>query len=599
MTCRGGALAAPWIRRWIWVLWLVFASGLPAQEQTLAVLVEGRQVVAMRAFVAAGGNRTGLGFVEVTIDNVDDRAHEVECELRTGFGREGNQRVVRSLPMGAGERAHFFLPLPSPLVLRTLLLRVDGEETTSPIGASRNDAPVGLFVGDRQEQQPLALAMLASVPPGQDTRAAMVVVGCPSRNLPSDWRLMTGFDALLVDGAAALAEDQQEAVRRYVFAGGLALVAAPGSLPAGGLRALFAGRDEGVVAHGLGRLVAMPSLASSAANPSESNRRLAGLEPLGHGPLPLPFALSAPQPIPGLGDAPVRGFLTIIVLFAVVVGPVNFAVMRRRRRPLLALVTIPVLGFGTTLLLLGFGLVHDGFGIRGAVVSWSCLDQVRHEGVTVAASTLFAGSSPRRFELGQDAVVFGMPSAGRGRGPWRDDRIDRWFLDAATFTLDGGVLPSRTPTPLLAVQQGPERARLLVRSEGETLRLLDDGGVTAEGQVVLRDLQGQWWLGTAPVLQRASAKDATKALKDLVAELGALPMEIGGRPVDEVTVDPATGNGVVPIGRLAARMAELPPGGYLLSTRSAPWRDTFGVDVAHDAERHHVSGRLAAEDFVR
>ncbi|MFO1032295.1 MAG: hypothetical protein U1F60_14540 [Planctomycetota bacterium] len=595
MTSRGGMLAARRACRGIWVLWLVLASVLPAQEQTLAVLVEGRQVVAMRAFVAAGGNRTGLGFVDVTIENVDDRAHEVDCELRTGFGREGNQRVVRSLAMGAGERAHLFLPLPSPLVLRTLLLRVDGEETTSPIGANRNEAPVGLFVGDRQEQQPLALAMLASLPSGYDKGAAMVVVGCPTRNLPSDWRLMTGFDALLVDGAAALAEDQQEAVRRYVFAGGLALVAAPGSLPAGGLRALFAGRDEGVVAHGLGRLVAMPSLASSAANPSESKRRLGDLEPLGHGPLPLPFALSAPQPIPGLGDAPVRGFLTIIVLFAIVVGPLNFAVMRRRRRPLLALVTIPVLGFGTTVLLLGYGLVHDGFGIRGAVVSWSCLDQVRHEGVTVAASTLFAGSSPRRFELGQDAVLFGVRSAGRGR----DEGIDSWFLDAATFTLEGGALPSRTPTPLLAVQQGPERSRLLVRVEGETLRLLGDGGVVAEGQVVLRDLQGQWWLGTAPVLQRASAKDATQAAKDLVGQLGALPVQIGEDGIGDATYDQATGQGVVHVGRLAARMAELPPGGYLLTTRAAPWRNTFGVAVAHDAERHHVSGRLAAEDFVR
>lgn len=594
MSGPRGARVARRGRRWIGWAWLGLASVLPAQEQTLAVLVEGRQAVTMRAYVLPGsGYRAGLGFAEVTIDNVDDRAHEVDCELRTGSWSQGNQRVVRGLQMGAGERAHFFLPLPSPLVVNTLLLRVDGEEATNPIGTSRNDAPVGLFVGDRQEQQPLALAMLASLPSAYDRHATMVVAGCPTRNLPSDWRLMTGFDALLVDGAAALAEDQQEAVRRYVFAGGLALVAAPGSLPAGGLRALFAGRDEGVVSHGFGRLVAMPSLASSAANPSESRRRLGELEPIGSGPLPMPSILASPQPIPGLGDAPVRGFLTIIVLFAIVVGPLNFVVMRRRRRPLLALVTIPVLGFGTTLLLLGYGLVHDGFGIRGAVVSWSCLDQVRHEGVTVAASTLFAGSSPRQFEFGQDALLLGMRSA------LSEGRIDRWFLDAATYTLDGGVLPSRTPTPLLAVQQGPERARLLVRSEGESLRLLGDGGVTAEGQVVLRDLQGQWWLGEAPVLQRASASDARKAVLDLVAEFGALPIVLGEHEEGRVTIDPTSGNGVVPIGRLAARMGELPPGGYLLTARSAPWRTTFGVDVAHDAERHHVSGRLAAEDFVR
>ena len=562
---------------------------LRAQEKVLVHEVDGRQVATMKAFVVAGSDdRTGLGFVDVEVENPDERTHDVECEVGTRHWGTGNVHVTRALTLGPHERARFFLPLPSPLVASALVLRVDGDEVDDSLGVGRRSGLVGLFVAERRDLQPQALTWLSSLPSGYDARTTPQVAGCPPLHLPSDWRLFTAFDCVLVDGAAALGEAQQDALRRYAAVGGTVMVAGPAALPAGPLRALFDRAGDAPVAHGFGQLLALPAFGagSGAGSATAAKARVGDLAPFGFGPLPGELGLLAEQRVPGLGDAPVRGFVLIIVLFAIVVGPVNFVLLKRRRRPLLVLLTVPALGFGTTMLLLGYGLVQDGFGVRGAATTWTWLDQPQREGAALSARTLFAGFAPGAFALGNDSVLLTERCA-MGR-----EFRDGWRLDAASFALDGGVLPSRTATPLLAVQQGPVRARLLVREQADgTLQLLPDGGIEAEGAVVLCDLQGRWWTGQAPVLRRSEAAVAAAAVENLQRDAGMLeaPQFVGMQE----PLPPAR------IGRLEQRLRVAGPGGYLLRSKRAPWLADHGVAVAYDAERHYVAGRLAAEDFLR
>ena len=570
-----------------------------AQEKVVVHEVGGRQIATVRAFVAAGAShRAGLGFVLIEAENKDLQPHDLECELTTSRWGQGNQRVHRAVALGGGERARFFLPLPSPLVAQSFVVRVDGDEQETSLGVTRSEGLVGLFLAERLDLQPQALATLQGVPSTFSSKEPVQVVGCAPRNAPADWRLFTAFDVVLVDGRSGLAEDRQEALRRYAYAGGTLVVADAPALPAGALRTLAGEVASGPVAHGLGVVVALPALQGNTMTPVGTGERLGRLPKAGHGPWPADAGLLQVQDIPGLGDAPVRAFLTIIVLFAIAVGPVNFVLLRRRRRPLLALLTVPLLGFGTTALLLGYGLLHDGFGVRGVVTSWTLLDQGRHEGASFAARTLFAGRAPARFPLGGDSMLLA-PFASQST-----ERLDRWHFDAASGVLDGGALPSRTTTPLLSAQQGPMRARLAVRQEADgSLRLLGDGGIAAVGPVLLRDLQGQWWSGTAPSLQRADDAAARTVLTSLVRELGVVH---GAEPPDPRYADWPSSGEVSPqvrdIGTLQMRLlvgGTLPPGGYLLRCDTAPWLDEHGLGVAYDAQRHFVSGRLAAEDFVR
>lgn len=573
---------------------LAFAALLPptlcAQEKVMVAEIDGRQVATMKAFVVAGSDdRTGLGFVDVEVENPDERTHDVEVEVGTRHWGTGNVHVSRALTLGPHERARFFLPLPSPLVASALVLRVDGDERFDSLGGGRRPGLVGLFVTERLELQPQALTWLTALPQGYDARTTPQVAGCPPLHLPGDWRLFTAFDCVLVDGTVALAEAQQDALRRYAAVGGTVLVGGPAALPAGPLRRLLERAGDEPIAHGFGQLLALPAFGagSGAGSATAAKARVGDLPPFGFGPLPAESGLLAVQDVPGLGDAPVRGFVLIIVLFAIVAGPVNFTLLKRRKRPLLVLLTVPALGFGTTMLLLGYGLVQDGFGVRGTASTWTWLDQPQREGATLAARTLFAGFAPGAFALGNDSVLLTERCAMGG------DFRDGWQLDAASFALDGGVLPSRTSTPLLSVQQGPVRARLLVREQADgTLQLLPDGGIEAEGQVVLCDLQGRWWTGQAPVLRRTEAAVAAAAVENLQRDAGMLE-------VPQIVGDDGQRAPAARIGRLEQRLRVAGAGGYLLRSKRAPWLADHGVPVAYDAERHYVAGRLAAEDFVR
>jgi hypothetical protein len=252
---------------------------------------------------------------------------------------------------------------------------------------------------------------------------------------------------------------------------------------------------------------------------------------------------------------------------------------------MLALVTVPALGLSTTAMMLGYGLFYDGFGTRGVVTSWTVLDQERHECAVIAARTLFSGLSPGSCTMGPDALLLAP------RAFVRQDRrgADRWHLDETT--LDGGVLPSRTTTPLLTAQQGVVRQRLRVQSAGDgELKILGDGGVVPVAEVVLRDLAGDWWFGSVPTLRRVSSSEGEAAMQRLLYDAGDL------RILESAVEDRSQ------VGGLTTRClggASLRPGCYAARVAKAPWLDEHGLRVAYDAETHFVFGRMQEQDFVR
>jgi hypothetical protein len=307
-------------------------------------------------------------------------------------------------------------------------------------------------------------------------------------------------------------------------------------------------------------------------------------EDIGAWPAPEPFC--EPQPIAGLGQAPVKGFLVVLLVFAVLAGPVNFRLLRRWRRPLLVLVTVPALGLLTTLGMLGYGLLHDGFGVRGTQCTWSWLDQGRHEVASVANATLFTGLSPDRIVLPADVVALVAGAA------VRHDRRSRqrltYFADAGE--LDGALLPSRTVTPLVLGAQGPARQRLRLqrRADGD-LDLLADAGLQPQGEVVVCDPDGRGFVGSDGRL-RAVDDEALR-----------LAVDRWRRAAGEFVVGrDGSGEQVVSTADLAARLAPAVPrrGGYWCRIASAPW--LVLPELAGDVTAtHFLCGQLATEDLLR
>ncbi len=570
----------------------IVCSRLAAQEQVIVHSTDSVPICTTRLASFGGTRGSGLGFVAVDVENQDVQSHVVSVQMDNQWWTGRDVSAERTVLLAPNERTRFFLPRPNTAMGNgAVVARVDGVTRRTGLNFGRIDGPLGLLVTDRSDLQPWGALAMGAIPTASSE--APTVQAARTELLPADWRLYTAFDAVLVDGRATIGAEIQEALRRFAFAGGIVVIGGAERLPPGSLREIVARTSGVALRHGLGFVVDVPF---DTGDTTVLRDRLAALPRSTMSGWPLPDALANEQPIPGVGQAPKLLFLTVILLFAVLVGPVNFLLVRRWKRPLLVLATVPALGIGTTVAMLGIGFVRDGLGVRGVVVSWTWIDQQRHEGTAVAARTLFCGLSPSAFALSPDSIVFS-PRATHGSS---QGRRDRWALDTANGLLDGGALPSRQPTPLLASQQGTLRQRLRVRAAGDTLEVLADGGVAPVGDVVLCDLDGAVWVGAAPTLRRATEQLASSLVEAWVRGAGAFDVVEPEREHWRIPSG-ADDTTVVSLHAMLARFVDgdLPRGTYLAIVKDAPWLDEHGVRVEYDRSRHFVAGRLAAEDFVR
>ncbi|MFK7740252.1 MAG: hypothetical protein AB8H80_08005 [Planctomycetota bacterium] len=567
------------------LIWFVLLGASAAQATLVYKDDESQELVTLRAVgsgVAQGGY--GLGYVRCSLINHDVVPHEVRIELASTRGFDGSVESSRTLTVEPGSR-QVFLPVAVPPASFAVTLVVGASKLTSRCRFDSGKTVMGMLLTERADLEPAALAVLQAMPALRGSSSQDQVVVHPDE-APTDWRFYTGYSTLLVDGRASLLPDTQEALRRCAFAGGTVVVAGTEALPPGPLRELAdvasRARDGSLtMAHGLGRVVAIPAL--SASGSVDLQAQLGALPTLGAPLWPAANELFAIQKIPGLGEAPVGVFLLVILAFAILVGPVNFWILRKRKRPLLALLTVPLLGFGTTFVILGYGIFHDGFAVRGVVTSWSVLDQERHEVATVSARTLFAGLAPNDLSMPSDVILLSQ------RASLDSSRLpDYWRWDGDAQRLDGGVLPSRTVTPLVSVQQGAARDRLTFRKSGDGVEVLGDT-LQCDGEVLLSDLEGRFYRGSGGRLREVDRREFALALRSWQTVARTLS---------------GVGDSVPEQGAGFAISSLLPKtsgrrGFYLAQFQRLPWGDEHSLEIEYSKQRHYVFGRLSAEDFVR
>lgn len=559
------ALLVPW----------AMAATAAAQERMIVYAPDGPRVAVATVTPYAFAVKRGFGccFACVELASDSDRSVPTRVTVRSPAWASHAVEADKSVLLGPHESARFWLPLPAVRGGRLqLLVQFDGQVNEDGIDLTSTNGVAGLFVGEDARPLSEAQRTLQALP--SEGTDPPFLRWCPPDHVPGDWRLLTGYEVVLVDGACRLPGAAQDALRRFAMAGGLVVVADPPRLPAGPLRELCGAIAAGERPLALGACVPIGALGARAA--ADLRAALPSAMPAGRWP-----GDGGPvQPIPGLNEAPVRVFLVVMLLFALLAGPVNFLLLRKRRQPLLALVTVPVLGFGTTAAMLLFGLLHDGLGVRGVVRSLTVLDQARHESATLATHTLFAGLAPAPFGLAEDRLLLAPRAFER---PGRS-AADRWIFDATDAVLRG-VLPAREPTPLLDARQGTARERLRVQVEAGALRVLADGGIAPLGEMLLRDADGRYWLGTAPSLQPCDAAAAAEAIQNLLYRaLNA------GANNPRVILDWSAGvtDGV-----------EIRPNSWLAVVAAPPGMPAMPFHVDYDAAIHLVFGLLAAEDVVR
>jgi hypothetical protein len=194
--------------------------------------------------------------------------------------------------------------------------------------------------------------------------------------------------------------------------------------------------------------------------------------------------------IPGVGAVPLVAFVVLISIFAVLIGPVNYFLVWRRKQLYLLVLTIPTIAFLTSATLFGYSILSDGFGVQSRLRSFTVLDQYSKTAVSWNRISLYAGITPSAgLQFSPDTVVQPVWRDGSG---FESGNVD--WTDTQHWTR--GWLRSQTAAQFQTIAQRAERGRLDVKpaSAGEVevanglaweiavLLVIDDAGRPYSGQ---------------------------------------------------------------------------------------------------------------------
>lgn len=218
----------------------------------------------------------------------------------------------------------------------------------------------------------------------------------------------------------------------------------------------------------------------------------------GRGPWKKPFPSNA---------LPLRAVVSILLLFSIVVGPINVFLVKKKQKPWLLFVSVPVISIIVTVLIVVFGFLRQGFGTEGYANSVVIVDQVSHQATAALRRRLVVGSGGPALSPRPNTTVLvpdeGVPGA---------VRIVQ--EKGNQLRLSGDFLPVRTQTNhLILTSAATVRARLeFQRQTDGTLKVTNGLGVSLRSLEV-RAPDGSIYTNQSPVALGASQilKQASKA----------------------------------------------------------------------------------------
>jgi hypothetical protein len=172
--------------------------------------------------------------------------------------------------------------------------------------------------------------------------------------------------------------------------------------------------------------------------------------------------------VPGVGLAPVTEFTILVTLFAVFVGPVNFYVLRQRKRLYLLMLTVPLAALLVTGGLLAYAALGEGLGVRVRARSVTHLDQRTGDAATWARLSYYAGVGPSGgLRFPSDMAVLPIYPVRREETDSR--RSLHWGEDQH---LASGWLQARSAVQFLTIRPRRTAARLnVVVADGRPVRV--------------------------------------------------------------------------------------------------------------------------------
>lgn len=317
----------------------------------------------------------------------------------------------------------------------------------------------------------------------------------------------------------------------------------------------------------------------------------------------------------GVGRAPVTEFRVLISLFVLLIGPVNYWLLKRAKRLPMMVLTVPLAALATTAALFAYAVAADGFGTRVRAHSFTKLDQRTGEATCWSRLSYYSGLAPGKgLTMPADVAIYPILPSWAPDANMADRREIIWGDQEAQLTQ--GWLYSRTPTQYLAVRARKSPRQLQVLDLGDKLRVKNELGTKIRYLVVI-SAAGNAYEGEAieqdgsTYLKPTVHEDAVRKFGKLVVDnMPQAPPELGGSGSNSQQTRPGSrfqyrrfSPMMNPDGRLSENLAEmalmdlgglsgqaglnLPPKSYVAVTEFGPEVET-GISYAKEEGSFHV-----------
>jgi hypothetical protein len=265
-------------------------------------------------------------------------------------------------------------------------------------------------------------------------------------------------------------------------------------------------------------------------------------------------------------NLPLRSLMLLLVAFAFLMGPVNFLWVKRTKKPMLLLASVPAIALVSSVTLILYGVFSQGLDVKTIARTWSILDQRNGSSTTAEVRRVFAGSAPGE-GLRPEAGTLIFPENSFWQGGFQQGK--HFTLDLDDGKLYGGdYFPIRRPFGQLVLSDRSARLRLEACAR--------DGAVEVTNA-----------LGEELQELLLCAPDGTYHYLDGSLGAGRSTRLIeGGFSAKRVQWQ-------ADLERLWGESEErLLPGTYVAQLRSAPLRDDCGISVNEVDGRHVLLGIL-------
>ncbi len=496
-------------------------------------------------------------------------------------GLQGLSQIERSVTVGPGSTARLDLVQPPlPVFGNSLEVRLDGQlqrelvpwVSAHPeywVGNPRHIPSLGpdsrrLLISQRLDED--------SFPPHSDDdyRVSRATIGLSAWS--ENWLAYSGYDGIVT----TVGELEQapravlEALWHYVETGGV--LVSLGSAPADSpwlsqrrRRAQASAFEQGVDVDyvGFGVVLSAEAATVAAASPGQVDRLEAAWhrsrEPWARARDPV--SMHRQFPVAAKIEVPVRSLFVVVLLFTILIGPVNLIWLSRRNRRMWLLWTVPGLSLLACLAVMGWVLAKEGVVRfqRSEVVT--VLDERLHRATSYGWAGYYATLTPG------DGLRFGLETEVSPVLAWTGDKpqdISRSIAWGETQHLDKGWLRARLPSYFIVRKSEQRRERL-------SLRWSADGGLEVVNGLGV-SLKALWVAGPSGRLYRADQPLAAGA--SVALELAEDTAKGGADALRRIYQGDLPGRSL----QLEQEPAEfLRPGTYLAITDDTPFLED-GLD---------------------